>query len=225
MNAPSPLPVGAKPLVRFGGYEPYFLLMLCTMFWAGNIIVGRLAASHVPPLTMNCIRWFGSFLVFLPFAWRHLQADWPKLRRQWPLLIAFAATGFALNNTCTYWGLQYTEALNTLLLQSGTPLFVALWMLVLFRVRLTLAQAVGISISLIGVLTIILHGDFSALLRIQLNKGDVIVFCGVPMFGLYSALMTRRPTVHPLGLTTVLVGLAAVLLAPWRLPNSRPASC
>ncbi len=50
----------------------------------------------------------------------------------------------------------------------------ALWSLMLFGVRLTWAQLAGITISLAGVLTIILRGDFAALAGIQFNKGDVM---------------------------------------------------
>ena len=83
------------------------------------------------------------------------------LRAHLPLLVLLSAIGFAFNNAISYWAMQYTQALNALLIQSSGPLFVALWSLVLFGVRLTGAQLAGIAISLAGVLTIILRGDFA----------------------------------------------------------------
>jgi drug/metabolite transporter (DMT)-like permease len=62
------------------------------------------------------------------------------------LLVLLSATGFAINNALSYWALQYTQALNALLIQSSGPLFVALWLLLLFGVRLTRAQLAGITI-------------------------------------------------------------------------------
>ena len=50
-----------------------------------------------------------------------------------------------------------------------------MWSLLLFGVRLTWAQLAGITISLAGVLTIILRGDIGALASIQFNKGDVMI--------------------------------------------------
>ena len=114
-------------------------------------------------MTLSCVRWIGAFLMLLPFAWPHLTRDWPALRARLPLMVLLSATGFAINNALSYWALQYTQALNALLIQSSGPLFVALWSLLLFGVRLTWAQFAGITISLLGVLTIILRGDFSAL--------------------------------------------------------------
>jgi drug/metabolite transporter (DMT)-like permease len=48
--------------------QPYLLLCLTAVFWAGNAIVGRLAAGHIPPATLAFLRWFLAFLVILPFA-------------------------------------------------------------------------------------------------------------------------------------------------------------
>ena len=89
-----------------------------------------------------------------------------------------ALTGFAANTVLAYWGLKYTQALNGLLIQSSGPLCVALWTLILFGVRLTLAQLLGIVVSLAGVLIIILRGDLTALASIEINKGDAMLVGG-----------------------------------------------
>ena len=166
-------------------------------------------------MTMSCVRWIGAFFMLLPFAWPYLRRDWPALRARLPLMLALSATGFAFNNAASYWALQYTQALNALLIQSSGPLFVALWSLLLFGVRLTWAQTAGIFISLAGVLTILLRGDFAALAGIQFNKGDVMFASAILSFGLYSALMPRRPVTHPLSLIVFTTGCGALLLLPF----------
>jgi drug/metabolite transporter (DMT)-like permease len=173
-------------------------------------------------MTLSCIRWIGACLMLLPFAWPHLMRDWPALRRRLALMIALSATGFALNNALSYWGLQFTQALNALLIQSSGPLFVALWSLLLFGVRLTWAQLAGIALSLLGVLTIILRGDIAALAAIRLNLGDLMMTGALVAFGLYSALMLRRPVVHQLSLISFTMACGALLLVPpsiWEYAN------
>jgi drug/metabolite transporter (DMT)-like permease len=113
--------------------------------------------------------------------------------------------------------MQYTQALNALLIQSSGPLFVALWSLVLFGVRLTAAQLGGITISLLGVLTIILRGDLGALTSIAFNKGDVMFAASLLSFGLYSALIPRRPVTHQLSLISFTTFCGALLLLPFSL--------
>lgn len=200
--------------------QPYLLLSLTSLFWAGNIVLARYVAGHVPPLMTSFIRWTGVFLILLPFAKDHLRRDWPALRKNLRLMLLLSATGFAFNNAISYWAMQYTEALNALLIQSAGPLFVALWALALFGVRLTRAQGAGITISLLGVLTIILRGDFSALLSIRLNRGDLMFASSLFSFGLYSALMTRRPVTHQLSLISFTTGCGALMLLPFAVWES-----
>jgi drug/metabolite transporter (DMT)-like permease len=207
-------PSGPDP-VRWLNNQPYLLLSLTSLFWAGNIVLARYAAGHVPPMTLSCVRWIGAFLMLLPFAWPHLAADWPALRARLPLMVLLSATGFAFNNAISYWALQYTQALNALMIQSSGPLFVALWSLLLFGVRLTPAQFAGIALSLAGVLTILLHGDLAALASIEFNRGDLMFASSVLAFGLYSALMPRRPVTHQLSLIVFTMGCGALWLLPF----------
>jgi drug/metabolite transporter (DMT)-like permease len=209
-------PLEQSPL-RWLNNQPYLLLSLSALFWAGNIVLARYVAGHIPPLTLSCARWIGAFFMLLPFAWPQLKRDWPALRARLPLIVALSATGFAFNNALSYWALQYTEALNALMIQSSGPLFVALWSLTLFGVRLTWAQFAGIAISLAGVLTIILRGDPGALVSIQFNRGDVMFAAAVMSFGLYSALMSRRPKTHQLSLISFTIGCGALLLLPFSI--------
>jgi drug/metabolite transporter (DMT)-like permease len=215
MTHPAPTP--ARDPVGWLNNQPYILLTLTSLFWAGNIVLARHVGDHVPPITLTTIRWFGVFLILLPFAWPHLKRDWPVLRAHLPMMLLLSAIGFAYNNAISYWALQYTQALNALLIQSSGPLFVATWSLILFGVRLTGAQLAGIAISLAGVLTIILRGDFGALASISFNKGDVMFASSLVSFGLYSALMPRRPVTHQLSLISFTTCCGALMLVPFSL--------
>ncbi|MGJ4999406.1 DMT family transporter [Bradyrhizobium sp. HKCCYLS3077] len=209
-----PAPSQSTSPVAWLNNQPYLLLTLASLFWAGNIVLARYVAGHVPPLTLSCIRWIGTFLMLWPFAREHLAKDWRTLLAHWPLILLFALTGFAINNALSYWAMQYTQALNGLLIQSSTPLFVALWSLLLFGVRLTWGQLAGIAMSLVGVLVILLRGDLGALAGIQFNRGDLMFAGALWVFGLYSAAMTRKPAVHQLSLISSCTAAGAVLLLP-----------
>jgi drug/metabolite transporter (DMT)-like permease len=200
--------------------QPYLLLSITALCWAGNAIVGRLAAGHIPPVTLSFLRWSLAFLIILPFAWKHLKRDWAAIRSRLGIMILLSVTGIGAFNTLQYWALEHTQALNTLLLQSAAPLFVAVWSLILLGVRLTLAQAGGIVLSLTGVLVILLHGDLTALTTIQFNKGDIIFTVALVIFGLYSVLTLKRPQIHGLSFVGFTFGCGAASLVPlwiWEL--------
>jgi len=200
--------------------QPYLLLSITALCWAGNAIVGRLAAGHIPPVTLSFLRWAFAFLIILPFAWKHLVHDWAAIRSRLGIMILLSITGIGAFNTLQYWALEHTQALNTLLLQSAGPLVVAAWSLVLLGVRLTLAQAAGILLSLAGVLVILLHGDLTKLSGIDFNIGDLIFLVALAIFGIYSVLSLKRPNIHGLSFVAFTFGAGAACLIPlfiWEL--------
>jgi drug/metabolite transporter (DMT)-like permease len=200
--------------------QPYLLLCITALCWAGNAVVGRLAAGHIAPVTLSFLRWSLAFLIILPFAWKHLVRDWAAIRARLGTMIVLSITGIGAFNTMQYWALEHTQALNTLLLQSAGPLFVAGWSLILLGVQLTLAQAGGLALSLTGVLVILLHGDLTTLKNIEFNAGDIIFITALAIFGLYSVLSLKRPQIHGLSFVGFTFGCGAAALIPlliWEL--------
>jgi drug/metabolite transporter (DMT)-like permease len=194
--------------------QPYLLLSLTSLFWAGNTVLGRFIVGHVPPITLAFVRWGGAFLVLLPFAARHLASDWPVIRKHAGLMTLLALTGISAYNTMAYYGLQYTTAINGLLLQSVGPLCVALWTFALFGDRLTQRQAIGICVSLTGVLVIICHGSLAVLMSISFNQGDLWFIIALLIYGYYTAMLRKRPAMHPLSFLAATMGAGALLLLP-----------
>ncbi|MDB5584791.1 MAG: multidrug transporter permease [Bradyrhizobium sp.] len=215
---------GAAPSGHWIANQPYLLLSITALCWAGNAIVGRLAAGHIPPVTLSFLRWSMAFLIILPFAWKHLMRDWAAIRGRLGTMMILSVTGISAFNTMQYWALEHTQALNTLLLQSAAPLFVAVWSLLLLGIRLTLAQAGGLAVSLTGVLVILLRGDLTTLKNIEFNIGDIIFLAALLIFGLYSTLSFKRPQIHGLSFVGFTFGCGAAALIPlfiWEL-ISRP---
>src|ERR1700761_1149001 len=219
-DQPSSQTAGSASSSHWIANQPYLLLCITSMCWAGNAIVGRMAAGHIPPITLSTLRWSLAFLTLLPFAWKHLVRDWGAIRGKLGVMLIISFTGIGAFNTLQYWALEYTQALNTLLFQSAGPLVVAVWSLLLLGVRLTLAQAAGVVLSLTGVLVILLHGDLSTLSSIQFNKGDVIFIVALIIFGFYSVMTLKRPAIHALSFATFTFGAGAACLFPlliWEL--------
>ena len=211
---------GAAPSGNWIANQPYLLLCITTLCWAGNAIVGRLAAGHIPPVTLSFLRWSLAFLIILPFAWKHLVRDWQAIRGRLGTIVVLSVTGIGAFNTMQYWALEHTQALNTLLLQSAAPLFVAIWSLLLLGIRLTLGQAGGLVVSLTGVLVILLQGDLTTLKNIEFNIGDIIFVTALAIFGLYSTLSFKRPQIHGLSFVGFTFGCGAAALIPlliWEL--------
>ncbi len=217
MTTPDQTQRSDRPLLGWFANQPYLLLSLTSLFWAGNVVLGRYVAGHVPPIALATLRWGGAFLLILPFAWPHLKREWDVIRANLPMLVLLSVTGIGAYNTIAYIGLQYTTALNALLIQSAGPLFIALWSLLLFRTRLSWAQALGIVLSLCGVLTILARGDIEALSAVDFNKGDLMFGGALLIFCMYSAMMPYRPNLHALAFLGFTTGVGALINVPFAL--------
>jgi drug/metabolite transporter (DMT)-like permease len=216
METPAPPSAASRWLFD----RPYLLLSLTSLFWAGNAVVGRFAAGRVPPVTLSFLRWTFAFLIVLPFAWPHLKRDWPAISARLPLMLTLSAAGIGAFNTLQYISLQYTTALNVLLLQSVGPLFIAVWSLILLGIRLTLAQGIGIAVSTCGVIAIVTQGNPMLLSNITLNRGDMLFLLAMLIFGGYSVLALKRPAMHALSFAAFTFGIGALCILPvfaWEL--------
>jgi drug/metabolite transporter (DMT)-like permease len=150
----------------------------------------------------------------LPFAWRHIKADWPIIRGHWRIIFALAAIGVASFNTLVYLGLQTTTALNAVLLQSAIPICIFVFAYIIFRDTIRPIQAVGILLSLAGIMAIVARGDVAAIHGLAFNQGDLLVFAAVVLWAIYSVLLRKRPALHPLSFLTLTIIISVVLLAP-----------
>lgn len=196
---------------------PYLLLTFTALLWATNMVVGRSMAGSVPPITIACLRWFGATLIILPFAWRQLRADAPVIRRHFPRLVLLSACGIACYNAMSYYGLQYTQAINGLLLQSMGPLLVGVWSLALFRDRLSGGQVAGVLVSLAGVIMIISGGSLETLMHLSLNVGDMWIIGALVIYAFYTAILRVRPPLGPLSFLATIMAIGGALLIPFAI--------
>ena len=197
------------------------LLALAMLFWAGSIVSGRAAAALVPPSLFTLLRWGGALLIVVPLAWPHLRQDRAALLRRWPIVLLLAVLGVDAFNNLMYRGLHSTTAINALLLQSATPLFVIVALFLMFRERPTLRQLVAIVVSLAGVAVIAGQGSLTLLRSLDVNPGDAIVTVAVVCYALYSALLRLKPAVHPLSLLAASFAVGVVFLIPLAVIEAR----
>lgn len=212
------MPVPRLPRALRALYDaPYLLLTLTALLWAMNIVLGRYVAGQVPPVTLAFLRWTVAASILLPFAWSELRRDLPVIRRNLPILLLLSATGISTYNAMSYYALQYTQAVNGLLIQSMAPLLVALWSFIIYRERLAIGQLVGILCSLAGVTLIISQGDLDVLLHLKPNIGDVVMIVALIVYAVYASILRERPPLGALSFLATIMGLGALLLIPFSL--------
>ncbi|WP_191562245.1 DMT family transporter [Metabacillus idriensis] len=191
--------------------NPYLLLILATILWGGNFVIGRAITSSLPPFTLSFLRWCTALIVFLPFAWSHLKKEYSILKKNWRILLLMAFTGITGFNTLLYLALHHTTSINASLVNTSTPIVIYMLSFLILRERLNRNQAAGTVLSLAGLLFILSKGSFSALMNFSFNVGDLIVLAAVICWSIYSILIKRYTGILP-GYSTFFVCIAAGVL-------------
>src|SRR5688500_17216527 len=88
--------------------RPYVLLILCNLFWGGNVVAGKAAVGNIDPYALMVVRWAGAALLVLPFALEPLRRDWPTIRAKWWLYLFYGGVGYATFNALCYVAAYYT---------------------------------------------------------------------------------------------------------------------
>ena len=84
------------------------------------------------------------------------------------------------------------------------------------RERGTLRQVAGMLISLAGILVILSRGEAANLLGLDLHAGDAWILLAMPIWGVYSVLLKRRPPeVGGVVFLFVISVIGVLLLAPF----------
>lgn len=191
------------------------LLVLATLFWSLNFVLGRAVIELIPPIALSFWRWTIAFLIVLGFARPHLKrGDLATLRTQWKLVAALGFLGVATFNALVYYGLHTTTVTNAVLLQSTMPVLIALGSFLIFREPLRLLALLAVAVSLTGVAVIVARGDWSVLRTLSVAPGDAWIMLAVIFYALYSVLLRRRPAVHPLSFLAGTFAFGSLMLLP-----------
>ena len=183
----------SKPVSALRGANPYLLLTLTPLFWACNLIVGRGLSVDVPPMAMTFFRWLAALLILGPFAWPHVRREWPVVRQHWKIMVFLGVIGVGTHNALAYSGLNYTTAINGLILNSFIPVMIITLSWVILRERLSPLQLAGVAVSLVGVLTILCRGHVEVLTSLKLNIGDLLLIMAMVMWSIYTISLRWRP--------------------------------
>jgi drug/metabolite transporter (DMT)-like permease len=193
----------------------FLLLALATLFWAGNWVLGRALRDVFEPAALNFWRWLIAVLVLAPFALPRLRGHLATIRRSAGLLLVLSFLGVALFQWLVYAGLKTTTAVNAVLLNSSMPAFMLLCSWAIERERCTPRQVAGMLISLAGILVIMARGDPASLARLEFHSGDALILLAMPVWGVYSVLLKRRPPeLDGVAFLFVISLIGVVLLVP-----------
>jgi drug/metabolite transporter (DMT)-like permease len=205
----------------------YLLLVLATLFWSGNFVLGQAMSTEIPPVTMSYWRWQGALILLFPFAISRMWRERHLIQAHFLKLCALAVLGVVMFNTFVYLGLQTTTAINALLINSAIPVWIVIIAMTFIREPVTGRNIVGVLFSLCGVVYLIVHGDLDLLLQLSPNTGDLWILAAALAWAIYTLMLKRwKPQqLSPISflLFTIIIGVAILGAIHWSGITGEPA--
>lgn len=191
----------------------YLFLVLAMVLWSAALVIARGVHEIAPPFALAFWRWLGVALVLLPFALPTLRREFPatpESRRRVFGVCAFMVFGTTLSIVAV----SYTTAINATVINATQPAVTAVVALALLAERLSWIQVLGVVSAFSGILVMAFQASFVALLQLNINSGDLIMFAAVCFWSLYAVALhggTGLPSLVVLLFLISVSGAVAVL--------------
>jgi len=194
----------------------YLLLILTTLFWSGNFIVGKAASIYqIPPFSLNFYRWLFAFLILLPFTVKEILTNKKYILDNIVFFIILGITSITIFNSIVYYSLYYTQVISGVLMISTIPVWIMFIASILNIEKTNLFQIFGVILSLTGVLFIITKADIELIKSLDFNKGDLSMVVAMFSWATYSALLRKKTyEVSQIALLEVIIICGLFFLIP-----------
>jgi|TARA_B100000959_G_scaffold78669_1_gene83492 drug/metabolite transporter (DMT)-like permease len=194
----------------------YFLLILTTIFWSGNFIVGKAASLYqIPPFSLNFYRWFFAGLILFPFTFKELIDKKKYILKNIGFFIILGILSITIFNSIVYYSLYYTQVISGVLMISTIPVWIIFIASILNIEKTNVFQIIGVSFSLVGVIFIITKADLNLIKNLNFNKGDLSMIVAMFAWAAYSALLKKKKyEISQLALLQVVIISGLIFLVP-----------
>jgi len=171
----------------------YLLLVLTTLFWSGNFIVGKAASVYeIPPFSLNFYRWLFAGIILLPFTIKEILNKKNYILNNIGFFIVLGISSITIFNSTVYYSLYYMQVISGVLMISTIPVWIMFISSILGIEKTNKFQIFGVFLSLLGVMFIITKSDIDLIKNLDFNKGDLIMASGMFAWALYSALLKKK---------------------------------
>lgn len=156
---------------------------------AGSFSFGGRIANDIDPAALTALRFMLAALVMAAVARWTGQLSKSSLNAPWRYLILGGL--FSVYFVLMFEGLKTAAPVSTAAVFTLTPLMAAGFGYVVMRQRVSLVMVAALTVGGIGALWVIFRGNLSALLALEIGKGEIIFFCGCIAHALYIPMVPR----------------------------------
>ncbi|MFT8322067.1 MAG: DMT family transporter [Bacillus sp. (in: firmicutes)] len=191
---------------------PYLFLLVTSLLFGGNFVLGKSLVGHASPMTLTNLRWIIAVVCLFPLVlWKEKKLLPPK-GTVFPLFL-MGLTGVVIFNLLQFVALHKTSATNVGLISTLNTITIAVCSYLFLKEKINKLQIAAMILSFLGVVLVLTRGNMQLLLTLQLNTGDLFMIFAVCIWGIYSVCSkwAMGKKLSPL-LSTFYSGLFGVLV-------------
>ena len=194
----------------------YILLILASLFWAGNFVIGKFASIYeIPAFSLNFYRWLFVWIILFPFTYKEIYKNKKYIIENFRLFLVLGVTGITIFNSVVYYSLYFTQVISGILMISTIPVMIILISSVLKIEKTNNFQIIGVILSLVGVFCIITKADLELIKNLDFNKGDLSMTIAMFSWATYSALLKKKKyKLSQISLLQVIISFGFIFLIP-----------
>ena len=194
----------------------YIFLILATLFWSGNFIVGKAASLfEIPPFSLNFYRWLFAWLILAPFTIKEIIVKKKYILDNIGFITVLGITSITIFNSIVYYSLNFTQVISGVLMISTIPVMIIFFCWIFKIEKTNFYQILGVIFSLLGVVVIVTKADLGKLLNLNFNKGDLWMVVAMFSWAMYSALLRKKKfELSQISLLQTIISAGLILLLP-----------
>ena len=169
----------------------YLLALSATVLWSTTFPLARLIAFSMSPVELAFWRWLFTFSCMLPFGFVAVKNNRPALKKNWKWILAAGVLGFSMYSILMFEAGRTTDATNMSLIAATAPVFMAFFAIAFLHERLSFPQILGLVIAVIGVLVLVLKGEFTGFPICPLPLATSGC-CWLPRFSPFTAFWSEK---------------------------------
>ncbi|MCS3741051.1 drug/metabolite transporter (DMT)-like permease [Rhizobium sp. BK176] len=196
----------------------YSVGILCWLLSAGVYIAAKWVSTEMPPWTLCFWRVLIAWAILMPIVRRHFGDMVALIRARGLELLVVGGMGLAICQGLIFVGLEHAEATTAGIIIALIPIITMILARLFLAEPMGSWQVIGSILAFFGIVVIIIKGSPAALMRLDLNPGELWIVAGAFCFSLYTVLLRRAKfDLNRLALLVLLLGAAVLTALPFYL--------
>ncbi len=182
--------------------------------WSVNYVIAKTAPGVISPHVLALGRWFLAGLILAALSHRELWRERRHTLKVWPQYLVLGTLGMLICGAWVYWAAETTTAINIALIYAASPVLITLGAVLGLKERFSWRQGWGVALALLGVLNVVVKGQWATLSQVVWVLGDGLVVFAMVAWAAYALLLKKwaSPLSSTARLAATCMGGSLVLL-------------